>query len=178
MSKFSLACLQAILSDTLNLRSPTTTEWDRKVVSMLVQYTGVADVNLLCAQQFKSKSRTLATMSAYALCEGDLKQVQPPVLPASFPLLYPRLALGAVRGTTSMTASARHRPAPRPPHTPAWILLLSCFLSPLPPLLQFKLGAPDGSLVRVAFAVVETTDANTMLVRRSLAALASSPAPP
>lgn len=67
---------QAILSDTLNLRSPTTTEWDRKIVSMLVQYTGVEDVQLLCGQQFKAKSRTLATMSAYALCEGDIKQVR------------------------------------------------------------------------------------------------------
>lgn len=66
--------LQAILSDTLNLRSPTTTDWDRKVVTLLVQYTGVADVNLLAAQQFKAKSRSLAGMSAYALCEGDLKQ--------------------------------------------------------------------------------------------------------
>ena len=43
-------------------------------MSLLVQYTGVADVNLLAAQQFKAKSRSLAGMSAYALCEGDLKQ--------------------------------------------------------------------------------------------------------
>ena len=33
--------LSAVLSDTLNLRSPTTTEWDRRVVAMLVQYTKV-----------------------------------------------------------------------------------------------------------------------------------------
>eukprot|EP00976_Prorocentrum_cordatum_P096971 1190803-Prorocentrum_minimum.AAC.1 len=33
--------LSAILSDTLNLRSPTTTEWDRRVVAMLVQYCNV-----------------------------------------------------------------------------------------------------------------------------------------
>ena len=94
--------LCAILSDTLNLRSPTTTSWDRKIVSMLVQYTGVEDVNLLCAQQFKAKSHSLSQMSAYALCSGDLK--------------------------------------------------------------QFKLGKRP---VRVAFAVVETTDASSMLARVS-----------
>ena len=66
--------LCAILSDTLNLRSPTTTEWDRKVVSMLVQYTGVEDVNLLAANQFKAKSKSLAAMSAYTLVNGDIKE--------------------------------------------------------------------------------------------------------
>jgi len=94
--------LCAILSDTLNLRSPTTTSWDRKIVSMLVQYTGVEDVNLLCAQQFKAKSRSLGLMTAQQLCSGDLK--------------------------------------------------------------QFKLGKGE-TPVRVAFAVVETTDANAMIAR-------------
>ena len=66
--------LCAILSDTLNMRSPTTTAWDRKVVSMLVQYTQVPDVNQLCAQQFKAKSRSLAALDAHSLCVGDVKQ--------------------------------------------------------------------------------------------------------
>lgn len=66
--------LCAVLSDTLNLRSPTTTEWDRKVVSMLVQYTGEEDVNQLCAQQFKAKSHSLTKMSPYTLVNGDIKQ--------------------------------------------------------------------------------------------------------
>jgi inorganic pyrophosphatase/exopolyphosphatase len=66
--------LCAILSDTLNLRSPTTTEWDRKVVSMLVQYTGVEDVNQLCADQFKAKSHSLTQMTPYTLVNGDIKQ--------------------------------------------------------------------------------------------------------
>merc|ERR1719310_867709 len=94
--------LCAILSDTLNMRSPTTTAWDKKIVSMLVQYCEVADANLLCAQQFKAKSRSLALMDAHALTVGDVK--------------------------------------------------------------QFKLGKEPG-LVRVAFAVVETTDAASMLAR-------------
>lgn len=66
--------LSAILSDTLNLRSPTTTAWDRKLVSLLVQYTAVADVNQLCADQFKAKSRLLTSLSAYSLVSGDLKR--------------------------------------------------------------------------------------------------------
>lgn len=94
--------LCAILSDTLNMRSPTTTAWDKKMVSMLVQYCGVEDVNDLCARQFKAKSQNLATMSAYALVGGDLK--------------------------------------------------------------QFKLGE-DGGPVRLAFAVVETTDPAAMIAR-------------
>eukprot|EP00242_Pyramimonas_sp_CCMP2087_P005149 CAMPEP_0198198074 /NCGR_PEP_ID=MMETSP1445-20131203/1580_1 /TAXON_ID=36898 /ORGANISM="Pyramimonas sp., Strain CCMP2087" /LENGTH=464 /DNA_ID=CAMNT_0043867521 /DNA_START=149 /DNA_END=1543 /DNA_ORIENTATION=+ len=66
--------LSAILSDTLNLRSPTTTEWDRRVVSMLVQYCKVEDSNLLCTRQFKAKSMGISLMSAYTLVQGDLKQ--------------------------------------------------------------------------------------------------------
>lgn len=66
--------LCAILSDTLNLRSPTTTAWDKKIVSLLVQYCNVSDVNRLCADQFKAKSKNLAALGAYALVSGDLKQ--------------------------------------------------------------------------------------------------------
>ncbi|KAH8065050.1 hypothetical protein JL722_1948 [Aureococcus anophagefferens] len=66
--------LGAILSDTLNLRSPTTTEWDKKMVALLVQYCGVDDVNVMCAEQFKAKSKNLAAMSAYSLVSGDIKQ--------------------------------------------------------------------------------------------------------
>ena len=96
--------LCAILSDTLNLRSPTTTAWDRKIVATLVNYVEIDDVNRLCARQFKAKSRSLSEMSAHQLCAGDLK--------------------------------------------------------------QFKLGG-DLNPVRVAFAVVETTDAPAMLKRVS-----------
>eukprot|EP00854_Cymbomonas_tetramitiformis_P020737 gene20737-24854_t len=92
--------LCAILSDTLNLRSPTTTHWDRSAVSMLVQYTGIQDVNLLCAQQFKAKSSSLAAMTAYMLVSGDLKQFKfnPP---AKSPLQY-KVAFSVVE-TTDIT---------------------------------------------------------------------------
>ena len=66
--------LSAILSDTLNLRSPTTTAWDERIVSMLVQYVGVEDVNELAAKQFRAKSHALSLMTPYALVNGDMKQ--------------------------------------------------------------------------------------------------------
>jgi manganese-dependent inorganic pyrophosphatase len=65
--------LSAILSDTLNLRSPTTTPWDERVVAMLVQYLGVADVNELAARQFRAKSHSLSLMTPYSLVNGDVK---------------------------------------------------------------------------------------------------------
>lgn len=65
--------LSAILSDTLNLRSPTTTEWDKRMVTMLVQYVGLEDVNMFAAAQFRAKSHELTLMSPYALVNGDMK---------------------------------------------------------------------------------------------------------
>lgn len=65
--------LAAILSDTLNLRSPTTTSWDKRMVTMLVQYTQLEDVNMYAAMQFRAKSHELLTMSPYALIHGDMK---------------------------------------------------------------------------------------------------------
>jgi manganese-dependent inorganic pyrophosphatase len=66
--------LSAILSDTLNLRSPTTTAWDERIVAMLVQYLKVKDVNLLAARQFRAKSHSLSLMTPYALVNGDVKR--------------------------------------------------------------------------------------------------------
>jgi manganese-dependent inorganic pyrophosphatase len=65
--------LSAILSDTLNLRSPTTTVWDERMVSMLVQYLDLEDVNELAARQFRAKSHELSCMSPYQLVNGDMK---------------------------------------------------------------------------------------------------------
>ena len=66
--------LSAILSDTLNLKSPTTTAWDERIVSMLVQYLNVEDVNELAARQFRAKSQSLNLMTPYSLVNGDMKQ--------------------------------------------------------------------------------------------------------
>ena len=65
--------LCAILSDTLNLLGPTTTEWDRLMVAVLAEIAEVDDIQLLASQQFKAKSKELATMSAPALVNGDQK---------------------------------------------------------------------------------------------------------
>jgi len=65
--------LSAIISDTLNLQSPTTTEWDRLMLSILVELVGVDDVQYLASQQFKAKSSELANLSARQLITGDQK---------------------------------------------------------------------------------------------------------
>jgi inorganic pyrophosphatase/exopolyphosphatase len=52
--------LCAILSDTLNLMGPTTTDWDRMMVAILCELAGVTDIDELVKAQFKAKSRELA----------------------------------------------------------------------------------------------------------------------
>mmetsp|Transcript_33976 Transcript_33976/g.82167 ORF Transcript_33976/g.82167 Transcript_33976/m.82167 type:complete len:481 (-) Transcript_33976:162-1604(-) len=65
--------LCAILSDTLNLQGPTTTEWDRLMVAVLSELSGVDDIQFLATQQFKAKSKELAGLSAHGLVNGDQK---------------------------------------------------------------------------------------------------------
>lgn len=65
--------LCAILSDTLNLLGPTTTDWDRMMVAILCEIAGVTDIQGLAQQQFRAKSRELQWMTPAALCTGDLK---------------------------------------------------------------------------------------------------------
>jgi inorganic pyrophosphatase/exopolyphosphatase len=65
--------LCAILSDTLNLQGPTTTDWDRLMVAVLAEISGVSDIQLLAQKQFKAKSKELEHLSAHALVNGDQK---------------------------------------------------------------------------------------------------------
>ena len=65
--------LCAILSDTLNLLGPTTTEWDKMIVALLAEIAEIDDINFLASQQFKAKSKELATLSAHQLVCGDQK---------------------------------------------------------------------------------------------------------
>lgn len=65
--------LCAILSDTLNLQGPTTTEWDRLMVAVLAEIAEVDDIQFLATQQFKAKSKELAGLSAHGLVNGDQK---------------------------------------------------------------------------------------------------------
>ena len=65
--------LCAILSDTLNLQGPTTTEWDRLMVTVLSHIANVKDVQLLASRQFKAKSSELSMLTSYQLITGDQK---------------------------------------------------------------------------------------------------------
>lgn len=65
--------LCAILSDTLNLQGPTTTDWDRLMVAVLSSISEVENPQLLAQLQFKAKSKELAHLSAHALVNGDQK---------------------------------------------------------------------------------------------------------
>ena len=65
--------LCGILSDTLNLRSPTATAADRILVGVLAQLAAVADPPDLAKQLFKAKSKMLTTLSSYQLIRGDNK---------------------------------------------------------------------------------------------------------
>lgn len=65
--------LCGILSDTLNLRSPTTTKADRIVVALLTQLAGVDDATALAQQLFKAKSKMLSMLTPHALVCGDNK---------------------------------------------------------------------------------------------------------
>jgi Inorganic pyrophosphatase/exopolyphosphatase len=65
--------LCAILSDTLNLQGPTTTDWDRLMVAVLAEISGISDIQLLAQKQFKAKSKELEHLSAHALVNGDQK---------------------------------------------------------------------------------------------------------
>lgn len=65
--------LCAILSDTLNLKSPTTSEWDKLIVTILAELAEVEDIDDHAKKQFHAKSKELKNLSAYSLVHGDIK---------------------------------------------------------------------------------------------------------
>ena len=87
--------LQAILSDTLNLRSVTTTEVDRGIVALLAEYSGISiqqgsadvrspaqaeqgsyqetELDLLAKRQFQAKTEWIVALGAYEMVRGDQK---------------------------------------------------------------------------------------------------------
>ena len=69
--------LCAILSDTLNLQGPTTTEWDKLMVAVLADVAGVDDIQLLASQQFKAKSKELANLSGSGSVDSKLPGSKP-----------------------------------------------------------------------------------------------------
>jgi manganese-dependent inorganic pyrophosphatase len=65
--------LCGILSDTLNLHSPTTTPADKLMLTILAKLADVKDINELAGTMFREKSKTLLGLSPTALLKGDLK---------------------------------------------------------------------------------------------------------
>ena len=65
--------LSGILSDTLNLRSPTTTDTDRLVFAVLAKLAGVDNCDELAEAQFQAKSSAFAHLSPYEIACGDQK---------------------------------------------------------------------------------------------------------
>jgi manganese-dependent inorganic pyrophosphatase len=67
---FYCSCTECVFS---SLKGPTTTEWDRLMVTVLVEIAEVDDIQFLATQQFKAKSSELAGLSCNALVNGDQK---------------------------------------------------------------------------------------------------------
>jgi len=65
--------LCAILSDTVNLTSPTTTLADQYIVPLLSKFCGESDCNRLAQQLFKAKTAWFVTLSAFEVVRADQK---------------------------------------------------------------------------------------------------------
>ena len=66
--------MSAILSDTLNFKSPTTTDMDKLVVSVLAKICNVKDIDKYAQEQFKAKSKMIELFSSAELVRGDQKK--------------------------------------------------------------------------------------------------------
>lgn len=65
--------LSGILSDTLNLRSPTTTDQDRTLAPKLAAIAGVLDTDAYAQELFAAKSAPLNGMTALEIIQSDAK---------------------------------------------------------------------------------------------------------
>eukprot|EP00286_Rhodomonas_abbreviata_P021844 CAMPEP_0181305884 /NCGR_PEP_ID=MMETSP1101-20121128/9983_1 /TAXON_ID=46948 /ORGANISM="Rhodomonas abbreviata, Strain Caron Lab Isolate" /LENGTH=518 /DNA_ID=CAMNT_0023411861 /DNA_START=212 /DNA_END=1768 /DNA_ORIENTATION=+ len=63
----------AILSDTLNLHSVTTTKADEFAVTLLAKIGGVEDPGAVAAEMFKAKTDWIVGLGAHAMVRGDYK---------------------------------------------------------------------------------------------------------
>uniref|UniRef100_A0A7R9XUH5 DHHA2 domain-containing protein n=1 Tax=Prasinoderma coloniale TaxID=156133 RepID=A0A7R9XUH5_9VIRI len=63
----------AILSDTLNLQSVTTTDADRFAVALLAKQGGVESPDKVARQMFRCKTRWIVSLGPYAMVRGDQK---------------------------------------------------------------------------------------------------------
>eukprot|EP00928_Gymnodinium_smaydae_P002575 TRINITY_DN10923_c0_g1_i2.p1 TRINITY_DN10923_c0_g1~~TRINITY_DN10923_c0_g1_i2.p1 ORF type:complete len:623 (+),score=145.78 TRINITY_DN10923_c0_g1_i2:81-1949(+) len=63
----------AILSDTLNLQSVTTTDADRFAVALLARIGGVEDPDQVARLMFRAKTSWIVNLGPYSMCRGDQK---------------------------------------------------------------------------------------------------------
>jgi inorganic pyrophosphatase/exopolyphosphatase len=63
----------AILSDTLNLQGPTTTDADRFAVALLAKWGGVEDPNEVARHMFRAKTTWITSLGPYQMVRGDQK---------------------------------------------------------------------------------------------------------
>jgi inorganic pyrophosphatase/exopolyphosphatase len=68
--------LCAILSDTLNLKSGTTTNADRFAVALLTSFGEVEDVDELAMSLFTAKTTWIVGLGAYEMVRGDQKNFE------------------------------------------------------------------------------------------------------
>lgn len=72
----ALLLLCAILSDTLNCKSVTTTARDKFAVALLAAWANVEDVDMLAADLFAAKMQWFCDLGAYELIRGDQKDFE------------------------------------------------------------------------------------------------------
>lgn len=70
--------LCGVLSDTLNLQSPTTCDADRLAVPFLAQQGGVTDPDAVAAEMFSAKTRWTVSLGPYEMCRGVSSLIVPP----------------------------------------------------------------------------------------------------
>lgn len=131
--------LSGIVSDTLNLRSPTTTDPDRHAVTLLARLVhdspvGRCDVTALARTLFKAKSREVLLCTPHQLVRGDLKTFE-------CRCNAPRGALVALEGDGAPAADAAAAAA-----------------------IDAAAAAAAGAetVLSMAFGVIETTDLSTL----------------
>ena len=70
---YARVLLCAILSDTLALRSPTTTAADRLIVALLSVMAGVDEPDALASKMFKAKTNWIVNLGPTEMVRGDQK---------------------------------------------------------------------------------------------------------
>jgi len=107
LSKTSAAALLCgIISDTLSLCSPTTTHYDRMMVTFLSYAANIADVEELAKEMFQAKSRELKNMNTYSLVRGDIKKFDTAHVAENTSL---RIAIGVVECTDPAIVMKRRK---------------------------------------------------------------------